>query len=203
VTNASRIFLILSLAAFGNGCDNEQTHIPNVAKELVSADSKSAKANTSSKDEHKENPQNTLSDEVGEDEVEDAVAIEPVAIGGAFLVCMEQQQPKGGSKSTALCRLEDEMEQRIAPPASWQLTFYAQTAKEKIALTSADLPMDDPIGFSWEVDLGRYRLTNVMVEIYDTEKGTMDITAPILMDSQTMRPMPGKDPRGRKPDMGR
>ncbi|WP_141735966.1 hypothetical protein [Oligoflexus tunisiensis] len=194
--NASRIFMILCFAAYGHGCEQAQTELPLTTKDILSADGKRANANTDSKNSPEENPQNTFTEESTDEEVENAVAIEPVPIGGAFLVCLEQQK---GSSSTALCRLEDELEQRMAPPQSWQLTYYVQTAKEKISLVSKDIPMDDPIGFSWQVNLGKYRLANVMVEIYDTEKGTMDITAPILMDSKTMRPPAGQDPRGKKP----
>lgn len=196
MNNACRILMILCFAAYGNSCEQAETKFPLDTKDVLSADGKGAKANTESKNNPEENPQKTFTEEAADEDVESAVAIEPVPVGGAFLVCVEQQ--KGGN-STALCRLEDEMEQRMEPPQSWQLTYYVQTAKAKVSLASQNIPMDDPIGFSWQVTLGKYRLANVMVEIYDSEKGTVDITAPILMDSTTMRPPSGKDPRGKKP----
>jgi hypothetical protein len=37
-----------------------------------------------------------------------------------------------------------------------------------------------------------------MVEIYDTDKGTIGVTAPIPIDPATMKPRADKDPRTKK-----
>ncbi|MDQ3230607.1 MAG: hypothetical protein M3Q07_02215 [Pseudobdellovibrionaceae bacterium] len=119
------------------------------------------------------------------------MAMEPVAVGGSFLVCLEQ--PKG-AQSTAQCRLENEAGEKIALPMTWQLTYYVQTVNAKMSLISKTLPMENP-DFSWEVTLGKYKLANVMVEIFDTEKGIVAVTSPIPMDAKTMKARTDKDPR--------
>jgi hypothetical protein len=178
------IWMAASLLTLANyGCNSQAIQVPQAAKSAKNEGSEVSENGIQRSDSKNVENKGTESAENEAEESDVLMAIEPVSVGGAFLVCLEQ--PKG-AQSTAQCRLESDAGAKTSPPQGWQLTYYVQTPKEKVSLSSEDLPMDDP-NFTWTVMLGKYKLANVMVEIFDAEKGTTTTTSPIPMDPKTLK----------------
>lgn len=120
------------------------------------------------------------------------VASEPTSIGGAYLVCLEE---KTETESYALCRFENENEERIACPPSWDLNFYAMQEESKTLL---GMELIEGTPFSWKINLTSMSLASLSLEIYDRDKDQTMMMAPLVIDPTTMRTSELLDPRKNK-----
>lgn len=127
------------------------------------------------------------------------IATEPTPVGGAYLVCLESRSE---TSAYALCRFENEKEEKIACPANWDISFYASENEMKTLLTLETVEGEE---FSWRVRLDTFSLERLKLEIYDREKELSMVMAPLAIDPATGRPSEASDPRknrGQEPPPG-
>lgn len=138
------------------------------------------------------------SEAVGEDHIPhnpgSPLAIEPTPVAGTYLVCLEERTE---TTASALCRFENEKEERTACPDIWQLTFFELQAEAKTMLNMEDITGLNE-NFSWKIDLKTSTLAELSLEIYDTQKSQTMLMTPLILDPITMQTSELKDPRKNK-----